>query len=52
MGYISPGSNNGAKDHETEGEEGEAANGASKPQYLTVGDKDDGKVLENSVNRD
>lgn len=31
MGDISPRSNNGAKDHETEGEEGEAANGASKP---------------------
>jgi len=46
---VSPGGNEGAENHETEREQGHSSHGAAKPQDLTVGDKDDGQVLEDSV---
>jgi hypothetical protein len=46
---ICPCSDEGREDHETEGEEGGSGDAAAEPQNLTVGDQDDGQVLENGV---
>jgi hypothetical protein len=47
---ISPGGNQGAEDHQTEGEQGQISDGATEPEDLSIGDQDDGQILEDRVN--
>jgi hypothetical protein len=49
---VCPCSDEGREDHETKGEESGSGDAAAEPQDLTVGDQDDGQVLENGVNGD
>ena len=49
---VCPSCNDGAEDHQTEGEESHGCNGATKPEHLTVRDQDDGQVLEDGVDGD
>ena len=49
MGNVRPRSNDGAKDHEAEAQQGHACDGSAEPQHLAVCDQDDGQVLENGV---
>jgi hypothetical protein len=49
---ICPCSDEGRENHETKGEEGGSGDTAAEPQNLTVGDQDDGQVLENGVDGD
>lgn len=49
---ISPGSNDRAENHESEGEEGRWSDAAAKPENLSICDNDDGQVLEDGVNWD
>ena len=49
---VGPGGNDGADNHQTEREQGHSSHGAAEPQDLTVGDEDDGQVLENGVHGD
>lgn len=49
---ISPGRNNGAEHHQSEGEESHWCYGTAKPQHFSVCDKDDSQVLEDGVYRD
>jgi hypothetical protein len=46
---VGPGSNDRTKDHETEREKSEAGHGATKPQNLSVSDKNDRQILEDCV---
>ncbi len=46
---ICPGGDDGAENHEAEGEEGHSRNGAAEPEDFAVGDQDDGQVLEDGV---
>lgn len=49
---ISPGSNERAENHETEREQGEVSDGATEPENLSIGDQDNGQVLEDSIDGD
>lgn len=49
---VRPGSNDRRSDHEEEGDEGKASDVTAKPENLSVGDKNDGEVLENGVDGD
>jgi hypothetical protein len=49
---VCPCSDEGREDHETKGEEGGSGDTAAEPQNLTVGDQDDGQVLEDGVDGD
>lgn len=46
---VGPSRNDGAEDHQSEGEQGHGGDGAAEPEHLTVGDQDDGQVLEDGV---
>ena len=47
---ICPRRDDGTENHKTEGEEGQARDGAAKPKNFTVGDYDDGQVFKDGVN--
>ena len=49
MRNVRPRSNDGAKDHEAEAQQGHACDGSAEPQHLAVCDQDDGQVLEDGV---
>lgn len=49
---ISPGSNERAENHQTEREQSEVSDGATEPENLSIGDQDNGQVLEDSVDGD
>jgi hypothetical protein len=49
---IGPSSNDGAEYHHAEGQQGHGRDRAAKPQDLTVGDDNDGQVLEDGVDWD
>jgi hypothetical protein len=49
---VSPSRNDGAHDHETEGEKRHGCDGASEPEHLSICDQDDCQVLEDGVDRD
>jgi hypothetical protein len=49
VGNVRPRSNDGAKDHEAEAQQGHACDGSAEPQHLAVCDQDDGQVLEDGV---
>lgn len=49
---VGPRGNDGAENHQTEGEEGHVGDGATKPEDLTVGDQNDGQVLEDGIDGD
>jgi hypothetical protein len=49
---VRPSCNDGAEDHQAEGEESHGCNRTAEPKHLAIGDKDDGQVLEDSVDRD
>jgi hypothetical protein len=49
---VCPCSNERRENHETKGKECSSGDAAAEPQYLTVGDQDDGQVLENGVDGD
>jgi len=46
---ICPGSDDGAKDHETKREQGHTRHDIAKDELLAVGNKDDGQVLEDGI---
>jgi hypothetical protein len=46
---VGPGGNNGRENHQSEGEQGHVGDGSTEPEDLSVGDKDDGQVLEDGV---
>lgn len=46
---VGPCGNDRTEYHESKGEQGKAGNGTTKPEDLPVGNKDDGKVLEDGV---
>ena len=46
---IGPSSNDGTEDHQTEGEQSHGGDAAAEPEDLTVGDDNDGQVLEDGV---
>jgi len=48
---ISPRSNDGAEHHEAERQQKQRSDVAAEPPDLTIGDDDDGQVLEDSVYR-
>jgi hypothetical protein len=48
-GDISPGGNDGGKNHQSEREEGHPTDGSSEPQDFTISNQDDGQVLEDGV---
>lgn len=43
---ISPGSDDGAENHETKGKENDGGDAATKPENFTISDNNDGQVLE------
>jgi hypothetical protein len=49
---IRPSGNDGAHDHQAEGEESHMCDGASEPKHLSIGDQDDCQVLEDGVDGD
>jgi hypothetical protein len=49
---VCPCGDQGRENHETKGEEGGSGDAAAEPQNLTVGDQDDGQVLEDGVDGD
>lgn len=49
---VCPCRNDGGEDHQTEGEERHAGDGATEPEDFTVCDQDDGQVLEDRVHWD
>ena len=52
MADIRPGRDDGREHHEAEGEERHARHGATKPEDFTVGDENNGQVLEDGVDGD
>lgn len=48
---IGPRSNDGAKHHQAEGEQGQGGDAATEPEHLSVRDNDDCQVLEDGVDR-
>lgn len=49
---VGPGGDDGAENHQAEGEEGHVGDRATEPEDLTVGDQDNSQVLEDSVDGD
>ena len=49
---ICPSCDDGAEDHQSEGEESHWCDRATEPEHLTVCDQDDGQVLEDSIDGD
>lgn len=49
---VGPGGNDGAENHQTEGEEGHVGDGATEPEDLTIRNQNDGQVLEDGVDGD
>jgi len=49
---ISPGGNDGAEHHQSEGQQGEGRHAAAEPEDLAVCNDDDGQVLEDGVDGD
>lgn len=49
---ISPSGDERAENHQAEGEEGQVGDRATKPEDLSVGNQDDGQVLEDRVDGD
>jgi hypothetical protein len=49
---VGPGGDNGAENHQAEGKESHVGDGATEPEDLTIGDEDDGQVLEDGVDGD
>lgn len=48
---IGPRGDERTEDHETEREKGESRDGATEPQDFSIGNQDDGQVLEDGVHR-
>ena len=48
---VCPRRDDGAENHETKGEEGQARNGAAEPKNFAVGDYDDSQILKDGVDR-
>jgi hypothetical protein len=49
---VGPRGDDGAEDHEAEGEERHGGHRAAEPEHLAVGDQDDGQVLKDGVDGD
>jgi hypothetical protein len=49
---VGPSGDDGAENHQTEGEEGHVGDGATEPEDLTIGDQDNGQVLEDGIDGD
>ena len=49
---VRPRSDDGAHHHQPEGDQGQTRDRASEPKHLAIRDEDDGKVLEDGVDRD
>ncbi len=49
---VGPGGDDGAENHQAEGEEGHVGDRATEPEDLTIGDQNDGQVLEDGVDGD
>lgn len=49
---VGPCGDDGAQNHESKREQGEAGDRTPEPQYLAVSNEDNGQVLEDSVHRD
>ena len=49
---VGPRGDDGAEDHEAEGEERHGGHRAAEPEHLAIRDEDDGQVLEDGVDGD
>lgn len=49
---VGPGGDDGAENHQAEGEKGHVGDRATEPEDLTIGDQNDGQILEDSVDGD
>ena len=49
---VCPSCDDRAEDHKAESEERHAGNRAAEPQNFTIGDQNDGQVLEDSIDGD